>query len=73
MDKRKLLSFVLALILTAGLLPMQALAASDPPNYTFDISEGDITINNGGSAGTVRVTYGGSPQTTTPDFPNTQQ
>lgn len=48
-------------------------AESNPGNYIFDISEGNITVSVGSSVGNLKVTYGaGEAQTTTADFANTQ-
>lgn len=37
---------------------------SNPGNYIFDISEGDITIEPGSVIGNLKVTYGSTPSTT---------
>jgi len=59
--------FMMTLVLAAG---APAFAASDPGNYVFDISEGNITVASG-SGSDLHVTYGAS-QTMTADFANTQ-
>ncbi|MGM9669563.1 MAG: hypothetical protein ACI3VZ_07395, partial [Faecousia sp.] len=56
--KKRLLSILTALALCLSLLPVTALAASDPGKLVFDISEGSVIIEEGTEAGTVRVTYG---------------
>ena len=56
---RTLLPALFALIFFALCLGPKAQAASDPGALVFDISEGNITIETGTSAGTVKVTYGG--------------
>ena len=40
--KKRLFSILTALTLCLSLLPAAALAASDPENYVFDISEGSV-------------------------------
>ena len=51
---------ILCLLLALGLLLMSAaaMAASDPDQYLFDIGEGNITIEKGTEAGTLKVLYG---------------
>lgn len=74
MKPKKKLSLVLVLsfILTLALpLGTPVFAASNEATYTFDISEGDITILAGTAANTLKVTYGATP-TTTSDFANSQ-
>ena len=56
--KKRLLSILTALALCLSLLPVTALAASDPGKLVFDISEGSVIIDEGTEAGTVKVTYG---------------
>ena len=65
---------ILCLLLALGLLLMSAaaMADSDPDNYFFDITEGNITIADGSTPGTIKVTYGSS-QTTDPFDPGTHQ
>jgi len=72
--KRKNLWLVLVFMLMMTLIfaaGAPVFAASDPANYVFDISEGDITVA-AGSGSNIKVTYGAS-QTTTADFANTQE
>ena len=47
--KKRLFSILTALTLCLSLLPAAALAASDPENYVFDISEGGIITIYGGN------------------------
>ncbi|MGE5404777.1 MAG: InlB B-repeat-containing protein [Candidatus Saccharibacteria bacterium] len=61
-------AMVVTLILPAG---TPACAASNPPGFIFDVSEGNITIA-AGSGSNIKVTYGAA-QTTTADFVNTQE
>ncbi len=63
-----LLLMTVAVILSSGI---PVLAASDPGNYVFDVSEGNVTVA-AGSGTNIRVTYGAS-QITTADFANTQE
>ncbi|MGM9553264.1 MAG: hypothetical protein ACI3V2_03090, partial [Faecousia sp.] len=56
--KKRLLSILTALALCLSLLPVTALAASDPGKLVFDISEGSVIIDEGTEAGTIKVTYG---------------
>lgn len=49
--------FVLLLVLIVPAVP-PAHAASDPATYTFDISEGNITVSAGTAGGTLKVAYG---------------
>ena len=56
--KKRLLSILTALALCLSLLPVTALAASDPVKLVFDISEGSVIIDEGTEAGTIKVTYG---------------
>ena len=56
--KKRLLSILTALALCLSLLPVTALAASDPGKLVFDISEGNVIIDEGTEAGTIKVTYG---------------
>lgn len=63
-------ALVLAVAFCLLLLPASAWAASDPIGYTFDVSEGDILVNDAGG-GSLTVTYGPVP-TTTAAFPYTQ-
>ena len=51
---------ILCLLLALGLLLMSAaaMADSDPSQYLFDIGEGNITIEKGTEAGTLKVLYG---------------
>ncbi|MGN0962333.1 MAG: S-layer homology domain-containing protein [Clostridia bacterium] len=56
--KKRLFGMIMALMLCMLLLPVTAMAASDPESYVFDISKGRIIITDGGTAGTVKVTYG---------------
>lgn len=58
--KKRLFSILTALTLCLSLLPAAALAASDPENYVFDISEGSVIIEDGSTEGTVKVTFGSS-------------
>lgn len=59
---------------TAGLFPSNVAIISSvdqsADDFTFSITDGDITINDAGS-GKLSVTYGASQETTAP-FPNTQ-
>ncbi len=72
MKARKIILPILlaAVMAVTKLPPITARAASDPGNYTFDVSEGYIIINDAGS-GNLTVTYG-TPSKTTAAFPNTQ-
>ena len=56
--KKRLLGILTALALCLSLLPVTALAASDPGKLVFDISEGSVIIDEGTEAGTIKVTYG---------------
>ncbi|NRY61720.1 X2-like carbohydrate binding domain-containing protein [Clostridium beijerinckii] len=75
MKKKKFLSLVLVLVMLMTLIIPAGLpvyAVSTPDSYTFDISEGNITVAAGSTANTVKVTYGNSQMTTT-DFTDTQE
>jgi len=68
--RRKLTVLTMMAALLFSVLPCftpVARAASDPSTFTFDISEGNITVAAGTDAGALNVTYGSS-QTTTADF-----
>ncbi|MGN0995573.1 MAG: InlB B-repeat-containing protein, partial [Candidatus Ventricola sp.] len=67
---------ILCLLLTLGLLLLSAaaMAVSRPEDYSFDITEGDITIEDAGTSEMVKVTYGnGNPQSTTDAFDPQEQ
>lgn len=61
--KKRALACFLTVVMLMGILPTAVLAASDPSNYSFDISEGNIAVASGDSDGNIKVTYG-DPQTT---------
>lgn len=74
MNRNRFTSFLLVLFMVITLIipaGLPAYAVDDPDAYTFDISNGDITVSKG-TADTLKVTYGAT-QTTTADFPNTQE
>ena len=54
--KKTILCLLLALCLL--LMGAAAMAVSNPDKYLFDIGEGDITIEKGTEAGTLKVLYG---------------
>lgn len=56
--RKKILYICLAMFLVVGMTPIMSQAASDPSTYTFDISEGRISIYNGTDEGTIKVYYG---------------
>ena len=58
--KKRLWYLVLCVLFLSTLVPVTARAASDPGTYTFDVSEGSITIGAGTDSGTLKVTYGAS-------------
>ena len=67
--------FITIFVLCFGitLAPGVAWSDSNPATYTFDITEGNITISPGALPGYVKVAYGNNtPQETTTDFSNTQ-
>ena len=67
--KTKILSLLMAIIMVIGLMPVSVWAVDN----TFNISEGDITIAAGTTAGTLKVTYGSSdPQSTTDNIDSNQ-
>ena len=55
---KRLTAIFLTLCMLLSVLPLGAFAASDPDSYVFDISEGNITIVDGDSAGKIKVNYG---------------
>ena len=55
---KRLCSYLLVLSMLLSVLPFGAFAASDPDSYVFDISEGNITIVDGDTAGKIKVKYG---------------
>ena len=61
--KKRLLSILTTLALCLTLLPTAVWAASTPENWTFDISEGPVTITDGTTAGKIRVEYGAGQST----------
>ncbi|MGE5494568.1 MAG: hypothetical protein ACM3S4_04625 [Burkholderiales bacterium] len=65
----KILPLLLITSLTLTLLPVTALAASDPANFIFDVSEGNVSIYE--DAGGLHVNYG-NPLTTV-DVPDNNQ
>ncbi|WP_379139112.1 beta strand repeat-containing protein, partial [Paenibacillus sp. sgz500958] len=73
MRKKRFMILLLVLAMITVMLPtgLPVYAASDPGNYIFDISEGDITVAAGTNANTVKVTYGASQ--VQDDIPKTSQ
>lgn len=55
--KKRLFSIIAILALCLALLSVTALAASDPGNYVFDISEGSVYIVDGSTTGMIKVQY----------------
>ncbi|MFT9078497.1 beta strand repeat-containing protein [Ethanoligenens sp.] len=66
---KKYVSLLLCAAVAFAMLPATALAVSDPAHYTFDVSEGNIIINNA-DGGNLNVTYGASQNVI---IPATQQ
>lgn len=61
--KKKILPLLLSAALVLSLMPsvtLPAFAASDAASYSFDISEGNITISSGSGSDTLKVSYGSS-------------
>lgn len=66
---KRVLSLTLCALLLLALVPVKAQAASNPAEYVFDVSEGNITISNAGG-GNLTVAYGASETATVPGAQN---
>ncbi len=66
---KRMLSLLLCSVMVFTMLPATVRAESIPSNYIFDVSEGNIIIDNGTEIGTLKVTYGTGEAVS---FPSTQ-
>lgn len=59
--RKKRISLVLVIAMLLSLIPFSAATAEGEPAYTFNTSEGNVTIDDGTDPGTYKVLYG-NPQ-----------
>ncbi|MGM9650491.1 MAG: InlB B-repeat-containing protein [Faecousia sp.] len=60
---KRLTAIFLTLCMLLSVLPLGAFATSAPESYVFDISEGNVTVVDGDTAGKIKVEYGGGSAT----------